>query len=56
MASKIPSTPPFDDWHYKKDFEITTKYKEAIRQLYWFGKMPIYRLVLRYKGLKESLM
>ena len=56
MASKMPSTPPLDDWHYKKGFEIATKHKEAIRQLHWFGKVPICRLVLRYKGLKESLI
>jgi hypothetical protein len=56
MALKMPSTPPLDDWHYKKGFEIITKYKEAIRQLYWFGKISIYRLVLRYKRLKESLI
>ena len=49
-----PSTPPLDDWQYQKGFEIATKHKEAIRQLYWFGKVPICMLVLRYKGLKES--
>jgi hypothetical protein len=49
-----PSTPPLDDWHYKKGFEIATKHKEAIRQLHWFGKVPICMLVLRYKGLEES--
>jgi len=54
MAPKTPSTPPLDDWHYKKGFEITTKHKEAIRQLHWFRKIPIYMLILRYKGLEES--
>jgi hypothetical protein len=54
MAPKAPSTPPLDDWHYKKGFEITTKHKEAIRQLHWFGKVPICMLMLRYKGLEES--
>lgn len=54
MAPKAPSTPPLDDWHYKKGFEIATKHKEAIRQLHWFGKVPICMLMLRYKGLEES--
>ncbi len=54
MAPKAPSTPPLDDWHYKKGFEIPTKHKEAICQLHWFGKVPICRLVLQYKGLEES--
>ena len=49
-----PTTPPLDDWKYKKGFEIPTKHKEAIRQLYWFGKVPICMLMLRYKGLGES--
>lgn len=49
-----PTTPPLDDWKYKKGFEIRTKHKEAIRQLYWFGKVPICMLMLRYKGLGES--
>ena len=34
MALKALATPPLDDWHYKKGFEIITKYKNAIRQLY----------------------
>jgi hypothetical protein len=54
MAPKAPLTPPFNNWDYKKGFEIATKYKEAIRQLYWFGKIPICILILRYKGLEES--
>jgi len=53
MALKAPSTPPLDDWNYRKGFEIATKHKEAIRQLHWFGKVPICQLVRRYKGLEE---
>jgi hypothetical protein len=56
MAPKAPSTPPLDDWNYRKGFEIATKHKEAIRQLHWFGKVPICMLMLRYKGLEESLI
>jgi len=39
-----PATPPlvFD---YHKGDEITTKHKEAIRQLYSFAKVPIERLM-----------
>jgi hypothetical protein len=46
-----PTTPPrqLDDWKHKKGFQIATKHKEAIRQLHWFGKVPICALQLRYK-------
>ena len=44
-----PTTPKLDDWHHKKGFEIATKHKEAMRQLHWFGKVPICALQLRYK-------
>jgi hypothetical protein len=54
IAPNAPSTPPLNDWHYKKGFEIATKHKEAIRQLHWFGGVPICILVLRYKGLEGS--
>lgn len=54
MAPKAPFTPLLDNWHYKKGFEIPTKHKEIIYQLYWFGKVLICILVLRYKRLKES--
>jgi hypothetical protein len=43
-----PTTPPLD-FSYKKGFEIPTKHKEAIRQLYWFGKVPVCALIVRYK-------
>jgi len=39
FLTMAPSTPPLDDWHYKKGFEIATKHKEAIRQLHWFGPL-----------------
>jgi len=35
----MASTPPLD-FDHQKGYEIPTKYKEAIRQLYWFGKVP----------------
>jgi hypothetical protein len=41
------STPPLD-FDHKKGFEIPTKHKEAIRQLYWFGKIPKFQLQERY--------
>jgi hypothetical protein len=44
-----PTTPPLDDWNHTKGFEIATKHKEAIRQLHWFGKVPICMLQQRYK-------
>jgi hypothetical protein len=49
MAPKAPATPPPDDWHHKKGFEIATKHKNAIRQLHWYGKVPICALMIRYK-------
>jgi hypothetical protein len=44
------TTPPLDDWHHEKGYEIATKHKEAIRQLHWFGKVPICVLQQRYKA------
>jgi Transposase/DDE superfamily endonuclease len=44
-----PTTPPLDDWNHIKGFEIATKHKEAMRQLHWFGKVPICMLQRRYK-------
>jgi hypothetical protein len=40
--------PPLD-FDHQKGFEIPTKYKEAIRQLYWYGKVPKIQLQERYK-------
>ncbi|RFU23724.1 hypothetical protein B7463_g12616, partial [Scytalidium lignicola] len=45
---KIPTTPPLD-FDHEKGHEIPTKHKEAIRQLYGFAKIPIERLMERYK-------
>lgn len=43
-----PTTPPPLDFDHKKGFEIETKHKEAIRQLYFFAKVPILQLEARY--------
>jgi hypothetical protein len=43
-----PSTPPLD-FDHKPGFEIPTKHKEAIRQLFFFGKVPKLQLQQRYK-------
>jgi len=44
----MASIPPLD-FDYQKGFEIPTKYKEAIRQLHWFGKVPKLQLQERYR-------
>jgi hypothetical protein len=44
----MASTPPLD-FDHQKDYEIPTKHKKAIRQLYWFGKVPKIQLQERYK-------
>ncbi|KAG4428623.1 hypothetical protein IFR05_015897 [Cadophora sp. M221] len=49
-----PATPPLDFEHEKGD-EIPTKHKEAIRQLYGFAKVPIERLMVRYKLGKSTI-
>ena len=46
------STPPLDFDHIK-GYEIPTKHKEAIRQLYWFGKVSKLQLQGRY-GLGDT--
>jgi hypothetical protein len=46
MAPKALATPPLDDWHYKKGFEIATKYKNTICQLHWYSKVPICALII----------
>jgi hypothetical protein len=43
-----PSTPPLQFDHLPGQ-EIPTKHKEAIRQLYGFAKIPIWRLEKQYK-------
>jgi hypothetical protein len=42
-----PTTPPLD-FDHKLGYEIPTKHKEAIRQLYGFAKVPIELLMDRY--------
>jgi hypothetical protein len=51
-----PTTPPLDDWHYEKGYEIATKHKEAMRQLHWFWKVPICMLQQRYKDPSSKLL
>jgi transposase len=43
----MATTPPLD-FDHKKGFEIPMKHKDAIRQLYWFGKIPKLQLQARY--------
>lgn len=49
----MASTPPNLDFDHLPGFEIATKHKEAIRQLYWFAKVPKLQLQARY-NLGES--
>jgi hypothetical protein len=45
-----PMTPPSPlDFDHQLGDEIPTKHKEAIRQLYWCGKISIGELESRYK-------
>ena len=44
----MATTPPVD-FEHQKGYEIPTKYKEAIRKLHWFVKVPISQLETRYK-------
>jgi transposase len=48
------STPPLDFDHKLGD-EIPTKHKEAIRQLYWVGKILIGKLESRYQLGKSTI-
>jgi hypothetical protein len=45
----MTTTPPPLDFEHQKGFEIPTKHKEAIRQLHWFVKIPIWELEIHYK-------
>jgi hypothetical protein len=45
----MPTTLPLLDFDHQKDFEIPTKYKEAIRQLYNFANVLAGALKFRYK-------
>lgn len=46
---------PNRDFKHKKGFEIPTKHKEAVRQLYRFRKVLIPMLIMRY-GLGDTLI
>lgn len=50
-----PTTPPLN-FDHQPGFEILTKHKEAIRQLYSFAKIPVERLMTRYKLLKPTIL
>ena len=43
-----PTTPPLN-FDYLPGAEISTKHKEAIRQLYGFAKIPVKLLMTQYK-------
>jgi hypothetical protein len=43
-----PTTPPLD-FEHEPGHVIPTKHKEAIRQLYGFAKVPVERLMERYR-------
>lgn len=45
----MPPAPPQLDFDHEPGAEIATKHKEVIRQLYGFAKVPIERLMGRYK-------
>jgi hypothetical protein len=50
----LPTTPPLNFNHLLRE-EISTKYKEAIRQLYGFAKVLIEDLITRYKLEKSTI-
>jgi hypothetical protein len=49
-----PTTPPLD-FDYNPGYEIPMKYKEAIRKLYSFAKIPIKALMDRSKLGKSTI-
>jgi hypothetical protein len=51
----MASTPPPLDFDHQKGFEIPTKHKEAIRQLYRFAKVLVLMLETRYKLSKSTI-
>jgi hypothetical protein len=51
----MPTTPPPLDFDHKSGFEIATKHKNAIRELYGFKKKLIAKLIARYKLSKSSI-
>ena len=49
----MTTTPPPLDFQHLPGYEIPTKHKEAIRQLHWFGHVPVLMIQERYH-LNES--
>jgi hypothetical protein len=49
-----PTTPPLD-FDHKPGYEIPTKHKEAISQLYGFAKVPI-KLLMDWYHLGRSII
>ena len=44
----LNTSPPLN-FQYEKGYEIPTKHKEAMRQLRWFGKVPVCAIIVRNK-------
>ena len=51
----MPTTPPPLDFDHKPGFEIATKHKNAIRELYGFGEKSTAELMARYKLSKSCI-
>jgi transposase len=51
----MPTTPPPFVFDHVPGFEIATKYKEAIRELYSFGEKSTAELMERYKLGKTTI-
>lgn len=49
-----PTTPKLDFKHLP-GFEVPTKYKKVIRQFYGFAKIPVEKLIARYKLPKSTI-
>jgi hypothetical protein len=45
----MTTTPPPLDFQHLPGYEIPTKHKEAIRQLHWFGHVPVSLIMVRYR-------
>ena len=52
---KILTTSPLD-FDHETGHEIPTKHKKAIRQLYGFAKIPIERLIERYRLRRTTIV
>jgi transposase len=51
----MPPTTPLFEFNHAPGFEIQTKHKEAIRQLYSFGHKSVEELIDRYKLSKTTI-